>query len=77
MTDSNAFHIDTFDLFTGHLGHLTATQQESFITFKDNLAKADLYTPPTDTSKASHDEPTLLCVSCFSKCRDVPTTMNT
>ncbi|KAF8073450.1 CRAL/TRIO domain-containing protein [Lyophyllum atratum] len=49
-----------YDFFSGHLGHLSAAQQEALETFKTNLAKAKLYTPPTDLSNASHDEPTLL-----------------
>lgn len=61
MTDPKAVHL----LLAGHLGHLTSSQQESFQKFKDNLAKVELYTPPTGISKASHDEPTLLCVSCL------------
>lgn len=62
MADSTVLHTGTADLFAGHLGHLTAAQHELFSTFKDNLATANLYTLPTATSKASHDEPTLLCV---------------
>jgi hypothetical protein len=52
----------TADFFAGHLGHLTPTQEQSFFTFRDNLAKADLYVPSTGTSKPSHDDPTLLYV---------------
>jgi hypothetical protein len=52
----------TTDFFAGHLEHLTPTQEQSFSTFKDNLAKANLYVPLTDTSKPSHDDPTLLYV---------------
>jgi hypothetical protein len=62
MADSKTLQADSTDFFAGHLGHLTTIQEESFSTFKDNLAKANLYTPSTGTSQASHDEPTLLCV---------------
>jgi len=48
------------DLFAGHLGHLTAIQEESFSTFKKNLLQAGLYIPSIGTGNASHDEPTLL-----------------
>ncbi|KDR82392.1 hypothetical protein GALMADRAFT_237674 [Galerina marginata CBS 339.88] len=44
----------------GHLGNLTADQEQAFTTFKDNLTKANLYTPPTEDQEASHDDPTLL-----------------
>jgi hypothetical protein len=54
------------DFFVGHLGHLTAIQEQSFSTFKVNLAQANLYTPSKDSNNlASHDEPTLLCVLRF------------
>lgn len=56
-------------LLAGHLGHLTSVQQQAFSIFKDNLEKADLYTPLADSanvnSRASHDEPTLLLVICL------------
>ena len=65
MSDLQALQIERVDIFAGHLGHLTSTQAEAFATFKDNLARANLYMPSTGISKASHDEPTLLCVSCF------------
>ena len=47
---------------TGHLGNLTAQQERAFSTFKENLIKANLYTPPSENHEASHDDPTLLCV---------------
>lgn len=56
----------TVDVLAGHLGHLTEAQREAFAVFHDNLAKAKLYVPAvsgegtSSTSKASHDEPTLL-----------------
>ena len=45
----------------GHLGNLTAQQEQAFSTFKENLIKANLYTPHSETHEASHDDPTLLC----------------
>jgi len=51
------------DSLAGHLGHLTSAQQESFAAFKENLVQANLYTAATGTTKASHDEPTLLCAN--------------
>ncbi|KIL67953.1 hypothetical protein M378DRAFT_73147 [Amanita muscaria Koide BX008] len=48
------------DVFAGHLGHLTKEQEEVFATFKENLISAKLYTAPSDTSPASHDDTTLL-----------------
>ncbi|EJC98013.1 CRAL/TRIO domain-containing protein [Fomitiporia mediterranea MF3/22] len=46
--------------FKGHLGRLTPEQEKAFVTFKANLEKAGLYTPPTEATKASHDDATLL-----------------
>lgn len=46
--------------FAGHLGHLSPQQEAALDAFKSSLADAALYTPPTDTTKASHDDPTLL-----------------
>ncbi|RDB15322.1 Sec14 cytosolic factor [Hypsizygus marmoreus] len=47
--------------FAGHLGNLTASQQEALDTFKAALTKSGLYTPATDhSSVASHDDTTLL-----------------
>lgn len=48
--------------FKGHLGRLTPEQEAALKTFKDNLEKAGLYTPATETAKASHDDATVLCV---------------
>lgn len=63
MADTSASSIGQFDLLSGHLGHLSAAQQDALLNFKANLSKASLYTPPTDLAKASHDEPTLLYVN--------------
>jgi hypothetical protein len=67
MTNLNglaeSLQTSTVDLLAGHLGHLTLVQQQAFSTFKENLEKANLYTPLADStvnSRASHDEPTLL-----------------
>jgi len=46
--------------FKGHLGRLTPEQETALSTFKANLEKAKLYSPATETSKASHDDETLL-----------------
>ncbi|KAG6909238.1 hypothetical protein DXG01_001420 [Tephrocybe rancida] len=48
------------DFFSGHLGHLTSSQEETLEGFKDNLMKSELYTASTDDTEASHDDPTLL-----------------
>ncbi|EJF61053.1 CRAL/TRIO domain-containing protein [Dichomitus squalens LYAD-421 SS1] len=52
----------TPDVTSGHLTHLTDDQQAAFATFKTVLAKAQLYTPPSDPHRPrpSHDDPTLL-----------------
>lgn len=52
------------DVLAGHLGHLTEAQQEAFVSFRKNLAEAQLYVPAGEgsTEHASHDEPTLLYV---------------
>jgi hypothetical protein len=62
---ANNLSIGHFDILSGHLGHLSESQQQALATFKDNLFKVKLYTPASDTEgkKASHDEPTLLFVS--------------
>ena len=52
----------TTDFFAGHLGHLTPTQGQLFLSFKEILAKANLYVHSTGTNKPSHDDPTLLYV---------------
>ncbi|KAG5653654.1 hypothetical protein H0H81_011614 [Sphagnurus paluster] len=48
------------DGFSGHIGHLSTSQVESFEAFKEDLSKAGLYTPATDLAKASHDDSTIL-----------------
>ena len=44
----------------GHLGHLTKEEQAAFTAFKELAAKEGYYIPPTATSKASHDDGTLM-----------------
>ena len=53
----------------GHVGHLSASQQDALDTFRANLIEAGLYTSPSaaagdsdDNIQASHDDQTLLCV---------------
>ena len=49
--------------FSGHLGRLSQNQEAALEKFKAGLEKAGLYTPPTETTEASHDDATLMCVS--------------
>ncbi|CAA7265447.1 unnamed protein product [Cyclocybe aegerita] len=44
----------------GHLGNLTLEQEQALTIFKENLIKANLYTPGGEGQEASHDDPTLL-----------------
>lgn len=44
------------------MGHLSDAQTDALAEFKVELAKEGYYTPATETTDASHDEPTLLCV---------------
>ncbi|PSS37087.1 hypothetical protein PHLCEN_2v1126 [Hermanssonia centrifuga] len=65
------------DVLAGHLGHLTESQKTAFATFQENLAKAQLYSPPQGQdeggiiSRPSHDEPTLLVALYEVMCRFV------
>lgn len=52
----------TYDLLAGHLGRLNSDQEKAFAIFKTNLEAAKLYTPSSGSTKASHDDPTLLYV---------------
>ncbi|KAL8287506.1 hypothetical protein RQP46_003364 [Phenoliferia psychrophenolica] len=52
--------VGTRDRLAGHTGHLTTEQEDALVEFKAQLAKDGFYTPPTDTTPPSHDEPTLL-----------------
>ena len=57
----------------GHLGNLTSEQEKRLETFKQDLAKAGLYTQAIDSQDASHDDPTLLWVTkrkrkCLCEC---------
>ena len=64
--DMSELDIDGSDyskLLAGHLGHLTASQENSLETFKQNLQKANLYNPKSnDGGRPSHDDTTLLHV---------------
>lgn len=55
---------DYSKLLAGHLGYLTASQEKSLETFKQNLQKASLYNPKPDDGGGgpSHDDTTLLHV---------------
>lgn len=44
----------------GHLGHLTAEEQNAFEKFKKISAEGGFYTPATADTKASHDDGTLV-----------------
>ncbi|KAF7365466.1 CRAL/TRIO domain-containing protein [Mycena venus] len=46
----------TYNIFTGHLGHLSSSQEEALVAFKRQLAEAKLYDP----EQPSLDDPTLL-----------------
>ncbi|KAK7056611.1 hypothetical protein VNI00_002328 [Paramarasmius palmivorus] len=48
------------DDLSGHLGHLTASQEQSLSAFKESLKKAGLYSAGEGEQKASHDDATLL-----------------
>jgi hypothetical protein len=62
VSPDNGVSAATAHSMPGHLGNLTAQQELAFSTFKENLIKANLYTPNSDNHEASHDDPTLLCV---------------
>ncbi|KAJ7808879.1 CRAL/TRIO domain-containing protein [Mycena olivaceomarginata] len=53
MADSD---IPTYNIFTGHLGHLSTSQEEALVAFKQALTEAKLYDP----AQPSLDDPTLL-----------------
>ena len=53
---------------TGHSSNLTAQQEQAFSTFKENLIKANLYTPRSEDHEASHDDSTLLCAYPIHMC---------
>ena len=44
----------------GHIGNLTVEQEAAFEQFKKLLQEAQLYTPVTETTEASHDDVTLV-----------------
>ncbi|KAJ7134303.1 CRAL/TRIO domain-containing protein [Mycena epipterygia] len=52
MSDANP----RFNIFAGHLGHLSASQEDALTAFKQALAEAKLYDP----AQPSPDDPTLL-----------------
>lgn len=53
---------DYSSLLAGHLGHLTASQEKSLETFKQNLQKANFYNPKPDDDdgRPFYDDTTLL-----------------
>ena len=44
----------------GHIGHFTPAEESAFEDFKKLCAKEGYYTPLTATTKASHDDGTLM-----------------
>lgn len=44
----------------GHIGHLTAQEEATFLEFKKLCAEQGFYHPPTENSPASHDDGTLV-----------------
>ena len=69
-TSDSASQISTRpNVFAGHLGHLTKEQEDALTKFKESLASANLYTPASAASPASHDDPTLLYVYLFTQCK--------
>ena len=44
----------------GHVGHFTPAEESAFEQFKQLCAKEGYYTPSTATTKASHDDGTLV-----------------
>ncbi|PFH53280.1 hypothetical protein AMATHDRAFT_1351 [Amanita thiersii Skay4041] len=60
QTNLNANNTTDYTVFSGHLGHLTNSQEEAFSLFKSNLLHANLYIPSTQASSPSHDDTTLL-----------------
>ncbi|CAK7214574.1 hypothetical protein SBRCBS47491_002190 [Sporothrix bragantina] len=44
----------------GHVGYLSESEATAFAEFKSFLAEKGAYTPATDSTPASHDDPTLL-----------------
>ena len=55
-------HLKVRRSFKGHIGHLTPDQEQALEVFKVNLDKAGLWTPATETTRASHDDVTLVYV---------------
>ncbi|KAK7048094.1 Sec14 cytosolic factor [Favolaschia claudopus] len=53
---SDAVVESSYNIFTGHLGHLSPSQEEALVAFKRALTDAKLYDP----DKPSLDDPTLL-----------------
>ena len=47
-------------VFAGHIGHLTPEQHTALKSFKELVTEKGLYRPPTQDSKASHLDETLL-----------------
>ena len=46
----------------GHLGHLSEQEQQAFVHFKAISEQEGIFKPATATSKASHDDATLVFV---------------
>lgn len=59
----------------GHLGHLTKDEQAAFAAFKELAAKEAYYTPATATSKASHDDGTMMYANNLPRSLPIPVLM--
>jgi hypothetical protein len=58
-----------YNIFAGHLGHLSTSQEKALVEFKKALVEAKLYDPAK-----SPDDPTLLCVMHRRRLRRVSST---
>lgn len=54
--------VEEFGFPQGHLGHLSAQQEEAFKNFKLLCEEKGYYTPGNGETEPSHDDPLLLYV---------------